>query len=425
VPFLKVITYRNIIYWTEWLREPILSSGRKKMSRSIRLPKGMWPRRALATLFVVDGLGFGAWATHVPAFKQLLQLDNGSLTLILLSVVAGSIIATPLIGQCIARFGSRPVIRTVAIGYCVAIALLAQASNLTSLIVFACLFGATKGGFDVSVNAQAFAVEQHYGRSSMGFLQGCWGTGSLLGAAAAGLMLHHHGTTRADLSLTAGVLAICTLVVSPLLVGEQTPPQQGAKFVWPNASILKLAVLSFFGLLAEGAIADWAPVYLHSNIGVTLPLAAAGYTAYAVAMTAIRFSSDWLARRFSAQRILQASGLLIAAGMGCTLFAHSFALAAVGLVCTGMGIANIVPVIFGAAGRDTRMGPGPAISAVTTIGYCGLLAGPPMIGSLAMLAGLREAMGVIALAGLVVAAGPVFLAQEPVFQPVKADSVAA
>jgi MFS family permease len=189
--------------------------------------------------------------------------------------------------------------------------------------------------------------------------------------------------------------------------------------------MLKLAVIAFFGLLAEGAIADWASVYLHSNLGATLSLAAAGYTAYAVSMTATRFSGDWLARRLSAQRILQASGLLIAIGMSCTLLSHSFVLAAVGLMFTGAGIANIVPVILSAAGRDTRMGPGPAISAISTVGYCGLLTGPPVIGSLAVLVGLRVAMGVIALAGIVVAAGPMFLSREPVSQPVKASSVAA
>jgi len=80
-----------------------------------------------------------------------------------------------------------------------------------------------------------------------------------------------------------------------------------------------------------------------------------------------------------------------------------------GLMLSGIGIANIVPVIWGAAGRDTRMGAGPAISTLTTLGYCGFLTGPPVIGSLAVVVGLRPAMAVIALAGIIVAAGPVFL----------------
>jgi MFS family permease len=165
--------------------------------------------------------------------------------------------------------------------------------------------------------------------------------------------------------------------------------------------------------MAEGAIGDWASVYLHSNVGVTLSLAAAGYAAYAIAMAAARFSGDWLAQHFSGKNILHASGLLIAVGMSCALLAPSWWPAVGGLMLTGIGIANIVPVIWGGAGRDTRMGAGPAISTVTTIGYCGFLTGPPVIGSLAVVVGLRSAMAVIALAGMIVAAGPIFFSVEP------------
>ena len=165
-------------------------------------------------------------------------------------------------------------------------------------------------------------------------------------------------------------------------------------------------------IAAEGAIADWASVYLHSNVGVTLPLAAAGYAAYAIAMAAARFSGDWLALRFSGKSILHVSGLLIAAGLGCTLLSHSWWPAVIGLMLAGAGVANIVPVIWGVAGRDTRMGAGPAISATATIGYFGFLTGPPIIGSLAVLIGLRQAMGVIVLAGIIVAIGPMLFPLE-------------
>jgi energy-converting hydrogenase Eha subunit H len=94
--------------------------------------------------------------------------------------------------------------------------------------------------------------------------------------------------------------------------------------------------------------------------------------------------------------------------MAYTLLSPSWWPAVFGLVLTGAGIANIVPVIWGMAGRDTRMGSGPAISAAATIGYLALLTGPPMIGSLAVLVGLRGAMSVIVIAGIVVAAGPMF-----------------
>jgi MFS family permease len=382
-----------------------------------------WPKWALAMLFLVDGTGFGTWAAHVPVFKQSLHLENGSLTLVLISLIVGALLTMPLTGQLIARYGSRRVIRIVSISYVLMIALLAQASSFLLLVLFAGLFGAAKGAFDVSVNAQAIAVERHYRQSSMSFFQGCWSAGGLLGAGAAGLMLQHHGTVRVDLSLTAGLLILCTFLTLPLLVNETVKPRASAKFVWPDTTLLRIAVLAFFGLLAEGAIADWASVYLHSNVGVTLPLAAAGYAAYAIAMAAARFSGDWLAERFSGKNILHGSGLLIATGLGCTLLSHSWWPAVVGLMLAGIGIANIVPVIWGVAGRDTRMGAGPAISAMTTIGYCGFLTGPPVIGSLAVLVGLRQAMGVIVLAGIVVAAGPIFFPVESTSRSANKESV--
>ena len=51
-----------------------------------------------------------------------------------------------------------------------------------------------------------------------------------------------------------------------------------------------------------------------------------------------------------------------------------------GFVLVGLGAANIVPVMFGAAGRLPGTSPGIAIATVTTLGYLGLLCGPALVG---------------------------------------------
>ena len=385
--------------------------------------KGKRPKWALAMIFLANGAGFGTWATHVPVFKQFLHIENGSLTLVLTSFIVGAIVSMPITGQLIARYGSRRITRIAAISYVLMIGVLAQASNFLLFLIFAGLFGAANGALDIAMNANAVTVEKHYMRSSMCLFQGCWSAGGLLGAASAGLMLKHQGTALTDLSLIAILLGLCCIVSLPMLVDDVTRPSR-SKFVWPDTALFRIAILAAFGLLAEGAIADWASVYLHSNLGVTLPLAAAGYAAYAIAMTAARFSGDWLTRRFSEKNILHASGLLIAVGMACTLLSHSWWPAVFGLVLAGAGIANIVPVIWGMAGRDTRMGSGPAISAAATIGYCALLTGPPIIGSLSVLVGLRRAMTVIVAAGIIVAAGPMFFPLYSTSPLAKEESVA-
>jgi MFS family permease len=373
-------------------------------------------RWALATLFTVDGIGFGTWAAHVPVFKQFLHIENGSLTIVLLSLIFGAILTMPITGALSEHFGSRRVVQITAVFYVLMVALLAQASSLTTLILFAGLYGASKGAFDVAVNAHAVPVEKLYGAPIISFFQGCWSLGGLLGAGAASLMLQHNGTARIDLSITAAILILACLWAIPSQgvtpIPQRIQTGKPSKFPLPDAPLLRLASIAFFGLMAEGAVSDWASVYLHSTVGVTLSLAAAGYAAYAIAMASGRFSGDWLAQRLSGKSILHGSGLLVALGMGIALLFPSWYPAVLGLMLTGLGIANIVPIIWGAAGRNTRLGAGPAISMVTTVGYCGFLAGPPIIGSISLALGLRTAMSAIAAAGLIVAIGPTFISIE-------------
>jgi MFS family permease len=85
--------------------DPGLVSRREKSSST----KVKWPKWALAMLFLVDGAGFGTWAAHVPVFKQVLHMENGSLTFVLISVIVGAIITMPVTGQLIAHYGSRSV----------------------------------------------------------------------------------------------------------------------------------------------------------------------------------------------------------------------------------------------------------------------------------------------------------------------------
>ena len=180
---------------------------------------------ALAMLFLVDGVGFGTWAAHVPVFKQMLRLENGSLTFVLISLIIGAIVTMPLTGQLIRHYGSRRVARASAVLYVVMVGLLAQATSLSVLIVLAGLYGGAKGAFDVAVNAQAVTVQKENGSPIMSFFQGCWSAGGLLGAAAASVMLQHGGTARSDISLATAALVVCTVwAMRPLLSDRGSRP---------------------------------------------------------------------------------------------------------------------------------------------------------------------------------------------------------
>jgi MFS family permease len=368
-------------------------------------------RWATALLFSVDGIGFGVWAAHIPVFKSDLHLSSTSLSWVLLALVVGSIVTMPIAGQLIARVGSRSVIWTAVSAYILAVLGLSRVSSLGPLIFAAAFFGASKGALDVSVNAQGVHVERQVGKHVMSAFQGFWSLGGLLGAMLSSDALRRGGTTHQDFQRTSIALALCALAASSFLLKEEKQPAASSRFQLPDPTLLRLAGIAFLGLFAEGAMADWDGVYLNTSVGVTLAQAAIGYAAFSISMAAGRFVGDWLIARFSSAIILRVCGLLLFSGLAIALAFNGWWSGLLGFILAGLGVANIVPVIWGAAGRNQVIGAGPALATVTTFGYFGFLAGPPIIGAVTTVLNVRLALVIVALFGLAIAASSRIVAQ--------------
>jgi MFS family permease len=101
-------------------------------------------------------------------------------------------------------------------------------------------------------------------------------------------------------------------------------------------------------------------------------------------------------------------GSVAAAGFAAALTIGEPAAALVGFACLGAGMAGIVPIVFRAAGEaGDDLAPGLGLAAVATTGYLGFLVGPPVVGALAELAGLPDALLlVVVLAAIVVLLAP-------------------
>lgn len=152
----------------------------------------------------------------------------------------------------------------------------------------------------------------------------------------------------------------------------EAPPRRSRVAV---ATIFFVNGVAFLGLLAEGAMADWSAVYLHDALGTSGAAAAAGFAAFSLAMAAGRLGGDRLADALGPRSLLRASGAVAAA--------------------VGLGIANIIPVTFGSAGRAGDVPAGTALATVATTGYFGFLAGPPLIGLVAETTSLPVGLGVV------------------------------
>lgn len=368
-------------------------------------PVTSWSRLAVGTTFFVNGAILASWLPHIPAVKAAHGLDDAQLGGVLLAMAVGSIVALPTAGWIAARFGSRRTTLVAALVLCAALPLPVLSPGVPLLVAALVLLGASNATLDVAMNAEAVVVERGYGRPIMSSFHALFSAGGLAGAVLAGLAMAGGTSAGAHVlaAAAAGIAAIA--LIAPRLVPSPATPDAGPHLAWPGATLVGLGVMAFCGLVTEGAMGDWSAVFLHDVLMTTPAQAAAGFAAFSLAMAAGRFGGDRLVGRFGAVPVLRASGVGSAAGLTVALLAERPALAVAGCAAVGLGIANVVPILFSAAGRTPGVAPAAALAGVATMGYLGFLAGPPVIGLVANAAGLRIGLAVVGLLCAVIAVG--------------------
>jgi MFS family permease len=367
-------------------------------------------RAAVLAVFFTNGVVIGTWVVRIPAIKDRLGLSEGLLGVVLLGAAVGALVAMPVVGALVSRFGSRRIVGVSALALTVALLTPGLAPSLPLLVLAVALLGAANGGLDVAMNAQAVAVEQGYGRSIMSSFHAAWSFGGLGGAALGGLLASWgigplpHFSAVAVLATIAFVAAYGALLPSAADASEEGTPA----FARPTRALLGLGIISFCVLLGEGAMGDWSAVYLDDTLRTGPGFAAAGYAAFSLSMAFGRLFGDRFTELLGPVTLVRTCGAIVAVGLGIALAAAQPLVALAGFACAGAGFSIVFPTALSAAGRTA--GPtGPALAAVTTAAYTGFLVGPPFIGFLAELTGLGYSLylvvalstAVIILAGAV------------------------
>ena len=283
------------------------------------------------------------------------------------------------------------------------------AGRLPVLIVAMLGLGVANATLDVAMNAHGVAVERRRGRPILSSFHAAWSVGGLIGAAAGGLVAGAGVDVRAHFAAVAVVLFGGALAWSARLLpaAEDRTGRATRLLVRPPRAVLVIGVAAFCCLFAEGAAADWSAVYLDDPLGTGPTLAAAGYAAFTLAMTAGRLGGDRLTVRWGPVGLLVRGGLVAGCGFGVALAVGRPWAAVLGFTALGLGLAPVVPTLFRAGGNTPGLPSGQGIAAVSTLGYLGLLAGPPVIGFTAEAVGLPAALGLVAaLAGTVALLAP-------------------
>ncbi|HUA48827.1 MAG TPA: MFS transporter [Solirubrobacteraceae bacterium] len=362
-------------------------------------------RVAVAVTFFCHGLFFAAWAAHIPHVKAALGLSAGELGVVLLAAPLGVVSALALAARLLPRWGSRRAVRGAVLGYCLAGVLVGLAPSAPALFAALFAWGAFQAVLDMAMNTQGIAVERLAHRRLMSGLHGCWSlgafSGAALGAAAVGAGI---SLTAQQVMLTIPiVLVVGTLSLWMVDDVPAAPPDESTDGHAANrpgtrrrlilsGTILTLAAIAFAGLLCEGAAADWSAVYLRTGLHTSAGYAGLAYTAFSLAMVAVRLSGNRLTTRFRLDRLLPALAAVATVGITSGLIADSPLAGILGFACLGVGLGSIVPNTFSAAGRVPGAEVGASVSTVAALSYSGFVFGPPLIGALAAVVTLRFAL---------------------------------
>jgi MFS family permease len=269
------------------------------------------------------------------------------------------------------RVGRRPVLVIGFAGTGVAFVLLALAGSFATLVPAVLLYGLAVSFVDLGANTVGSAYEQAYAVTAM----------------------------------TGLVLALLGNMLSPSAhsqVSEDGGRPAGGR-VWRIPAVLfaiALISVTFFG---DGALESFLSTYLQRTLAGGVLLSGFGIGSYHLASLLGRLTATATLRRFGERRVVQAAGLLAAAGLLIAVTAPNALGAIGGLLLVGFAVAPVVPTTLSLAGRSAPGRSGQAVATTTAAGYGAFIVSPLGIGLLAQATSLRVALALLILTSLGIA----------------------
>jgi fucose permease len=369
-------------------------------------------RPAAYAFFLAAGVGIGSWAACLPAISMRQQLSKGEMGLVLLCFAIGAIVMMRKVGTLIPTMGTANICFAGACLFGVALIAVPLAPNIATLGLLVAVAGSAFGTLDVGMNTEATFLERKLQTPIISSFHAVFSFGNLTGAGLVGWLLHGGAGVTLCLPVAgASVVAFAALgrVASRL---HRQPKETNSVSTAKSSNSIEpkdrrylylLGVLAVLSMFVEGALCDWIAIYLVNTIGSSESTGAFGFALFAGMMAVGRVFGDIVTRWLDAARTLVYGAFAVALALGFALCVTNVPLIFIALAICGLGIANAVPTVFSAAGRLGGPAAGVAISRVATMGYAGLLVGPPFIGFVAQATSLTIGLTFVIIALLVIA----------------------
>ena len=350
---------------------------------------------AVSLLFIFNGCLFGTWAAKVPFFKQTFELDEKTLSILLLALALGAVVSFPLAGRLTDKLGVQRLSKITYLLYPLPFIGLALSTHFILLTISLFFFGFLHGAMDVVMNSWAAKIETLANKKLMPFFHAMFSLGAGIGAASSVFFVWTNvSTTLHFMAVSSSFIPFYTLLCKPFAL---TTPQQGSTSGTDNSK-LPFVLLSAIGLIAlcsalgEGAIADWSAVIMRQEFGTNMSFAGWAYAIFSMLMVLSRLSGHFFIEKYGVVAIVRVCSLFSFSGVMLIILVSSPYLALIGFAFMGIGYSIIVPLAFSKAATINQQKSGSAIALVATFAYGGMLCGPVIIGLIAHQTTLKSAL---------------------------------
>ena len=359
-------------------------------------------RVALGALFFFMGICFASWAARIPDIQSKFQLSEGQLGTLLLCLPIGSMAGLPIAGWSVHHYGSRVVILICSFAYAFTLPLIGLAPNPWVIVPVLMVFGMLGNIMNISLNTQALGLENQLGKSILASFHGLWSMAGFTGAGIGAGMIFLQFSPAAHYGVVTLLSVLIIFFTQKYVLNDKKKEDGTGGLVLkkPDQLLLRIGVISFLGMMAEGCMFDWSGVYFKIIVEAEPQFVSLGYVCFMGAMASGRFVTDKASNRFGKVPVLQLSGILIFLGLLLAVIFPNLYTAAFGFLLVGFGVASIVPVSYGIAGRSKLYSPSVALAMVSTLSFFGFLVGPPLIGFIAEILNLKASFALIAINGL-------------------------
>ena len=378
-------------------------TGTKNQEQSEQLSKRRI-RIAVALVYFSMGLCFSSWASRIPDIKTELKLSDGLFGSILFALPVGQFLMMPFSGKLVTKYGSHITILIAIPAYSILLCNLGLVTAGWQLAIGLFIFGLAGNLSNISINTQGVAAERIYQRPIMASFHGGWSLAGFTGALIGLLMINLKVPVFWHFVIVLIVVWIVLWINYPFLVRSKpatTTNEPKRKFFnKPDSILFQLGIIGFCSMASEGAMFDWSGIYFKDVVKAPESLVVLGYTSFMIMMATGRFVADYLISKIGRKKLLQICGVMISTGLFTSVLFPYLVTGTLAFMMVGLGVSSIVPTVYSAAGRHSRIPAGIALATVSSVSFLGFLMGPPLIGHISEAFGLRYSFAIIGVFGL-------------------------